>query len=177
MQLFRDVASLEAMLAKGAYDAPVDGVWIIQEYIESPDATITRCEFVGGKFLYAVRVDTSEGFELCPADSCQIGDMFCPVGESGMRPKFEIVEGHPHEWIESYERMLAANGILVAGIESIRDRSGRVYTYDINTNTNYNSDAEVRAGIYGMLAVATFLKQELNNLAYASAANEGVTTT
>ncbi len=25
------------------------------------------------------------------------------------------------------------------------------YTYDINTNTNYNSDAEVEAGQYGML--------------------------
>ena len=24
-----------------------------------------------GKFLYAVRVDTSEGFQLCPADACQ----------------------------------------------------------------------------------------------------------
>lgn len=164
VQLFRDTASLASMLAKGEYDAPVDGVWIVQEYIESPDATITRCEFVGGKFLYAVRVDTSEGFELCPADACQIGDMFCPVGEGGTRPKFEIVEGHPHEWIESYERMLAENGILVAGIESIRDRSGRVYTYDINTNTNYNSDAEARAGIFGMLEVATFLKSELDNL-------------
>jgi hypothetical protein len=27
---------------------------------------ITRAEFVGGKFIYAVEVDTSGGFELCP---------------------------------------------------------------------------------------------------------------
>ena len=31
-------------------------------------------EFVGGEFLYAVRVDTSQGFELCPADACRIDD-------------------------------------------------------------------------------------------------------
>ena len=34
---------------------------------------ITRAEFVGGRFLYAVEVDTSSGFELCPADACTVG--------------------------------------------------------------------------------------------------------
>ena len=39
------------------------------------DVTIKRfddLENYGGQFLYAVQVDTSEGFELCPADACRI---------------------------------------------------------------------------------------------------------
>jgi hypothetical protein len=31
---------------------------------------------------------------LCPADVCQIGDLFCPVGEEEVeKPKFQIIEG------------------------------------------------------------------------------------
>ena len=43
----------------------------------------------------------------------------------------------------------------------IRDR---LYTYDVNTNTNYNSAAEEKAGIHGMHAVASFLGAELAKL-------------
>ena len=69
----------------------VDGITLIQEYIQSPDSYITRAEFIGGKYLYAVRVDTSKDSSLCPADACQIGDAFCPVGEEPAM-KFEIIE-------------------------------------------------------------------------------------
>ena len=65
-----------------SFEEPVDGITLIQQYIQAPKPYITRCEFINGKFLYAVKVDTSEGFELCPADACQIDDLFCPAGES-----------------------------------------------------------------------------------------------
>jgi hypothetical protein len=137
-------------------------VTLIQEYIQSPESYITRCEFVGGDFVYAVRVDTSEGFELCPADACQIGDLFCPVGEEvEEKPKFQVIEGFNDPIIDKYKRVLEANNIHVAGIEFIRNESGEIFTYDINTNTNYNSDAEAKAGKYGMLELAKFLGEEL----------------
>src|SRR5438046_8672005 len=82
VHLFRDVAALAENVDSPAVEKSVDGVTLIQQYIQSPEPYITRVEFVGGKFLYAVRVDTSLGFELCPADVCQVGDAFCPVGES-----------------------------------------------------------------------------------------------
>ena len=44
------------------------------------------------------------------------------------------------------ERFLAGVGIDVAGIEFIRAEDGRVLVYDVNTNTNYNAEAEQRAG-------------------------------
>jgi hypothetical protein len=36
-----------------------------------------------------------------------------------------------------------------------------VYTYDVNTNTNYNPDAEARGGRSGMETLAQYLASEL----------------
>ncbi|MFB5191804.1 ATP-grasp domain-containing protein [Alicyclobacillus fastidiosus] len=167
VQLFHDVDALAAYVNGPDFEEPVDGITLVQEYIQSPESYITRCEFIGGKFLYAVRVDTSEGFELCPADACQIGDLFCPVGEQvDNKPKFQIIDGFADPIIEQYERFLQQNEIRVAGIEFIRDAHGGIYTYDINTNTNYNSDAEAAAGIFGMKVLAEYLLTQLN--VYAS---------
>jgi hypothetical protein len=166
VQLFYSLEALSEYLDGPAFEEPVDGITLVQEYIQAPEPYITRCEFVGGKFVYAVRVDTSEGFELCPADACQIGDLFCPVGdEVQTKPKFHIVEGFSETIIEKYEQVLEANGIQIAGIEFIRNNDGEIFTYDINTNTNYNSDAEAAAGKFGMLEVAKFLGSELEKVA------------
>lgn len=163
VRLFDNVDTLARYVDSDAFEDSVDGVTLIQQYIESPDASITRAEFVGGRFLYAVRVDTSHGFELCPADVCQIDDAFCPVAESvpAPTPRFQVIDGFAHPIVERYRRFLAGNGIGIAGIEFIRDRSGELYTYDVNTNTNYNSEAEREAGVSGMRAIATYLGSEL----------------
>lgn len=169
VQLFHSLDALSQYVNGPAFDEPVDGITLIQEYITSPDKHITRCEFIGGKFLYAVQVDTSAGFELCPADACNIGDLFCPVGEQvEEKPKFQIIEGFDDPIIAQYEAFLKANNISVAGIEFIKNADGDIYTYDINTNTNYNSEAEKRADKYGMLELAKFLKAELEKLAVTS---------
>ncbi|HEY2863944.1 MAG TPA: alpha-L-glutamate ligase [Casimicrobiaceae bacterium] len=165
VHLFQTAAALETHLDSPAFEDSVDGITLIQEYVQAPEPYITRVEFVGGRFLYAVRVDTSLGFELCPADVCQIGDAFCPVGEDASAatsvPRFRIIEGFRHPIVERYRRFIADNGIGIAGIEFIVDRAGELYTYDVNTNTNYNSDAEAAAGIYGMRAIASYLGGEL----------------
>lgn len=162
VQLFQTIEGLKGYLEGPDFDEPVDGITLIQEYIKAPEPFITRCEFVGGKFVYAVQVDTSEGFELCPADACQIGDLFCPVGEEvEEKPKFQIVQDFNDPIIEKYEAFLKENQITVAGIEFIRNEAGDIFTYDVNTNTNYNSDAEQAAGKYGMLELAKFLGSKL----------------
>ncbi|CDQ40320.1 ATP-grasp domain-containing protein [Virgibacillus salexigens] len=165
VQLFHSKAALEQYIESETFEEPVDGVTLIQEYIHSPSASITRCEFVGGEFVYAVKVDTSEGFELCPADACTIEDLFCPAGEQqAQNEKFQIRQGFHHPIIEKYKEVLAANHIQVAGIEFIEDEHGTIYTYDINTNTNYNSDAEAKSGVFGMLELATYLGEQLNKV-------------
>jgi len=160
VRLFQSAAALGDYVAGPDYEAPVDGLHLLQQYIRSPDALITRAEFVGGRFLYAVEVDTSDGFELCPADVCQIGDAFCPAGEAP-RAKFTIIDDIDADRKARCEAFLAANDIEVAGIEFIRDGDGAVYTYDVNTNTNYNPDAEAVAGRSAMNALAKFLGGEL----------------
>lgn len=165
VRLFDGVEALERYVDGGAFEDSVDGVTLLQQYIEAPAPFITRVEFVGGTFLYAVRVDTTQGFELCPADVCQVGDAFCPVGETApAAPRFEIIPGFRHPIVARYERFLRDNGIGIAGIEFITGRDGELYTYDVNTNTNYNSDAERAAGIFGMRAIASYLGGELRAL-------------
>ena len=173
VRLFDSVEALQRYVDGGAFEDSVDGVTLLQQYIEAPAPFITRVEFVGGRFLYAVRVDTSQGFELCPADVCQVGDAFCPVGETApAAPRFEIIAGFRHPIVARYEQFLRDNGIGIAGIEFITARDGELYTYDVNTNTNYNGAAEAEAGRYGMRAIAEYLGSELARLYPAKALEE-----
>jgi hypothetical protein len=163
VRLFPRPEALADHLDGADYEPPVDGLHLLQHYVRAPRPVITRAEFVGGRFLYAVEVDTSAGFELCPADACAVGDAFCPAdhGAAEPRAKFTIIDGIDPGLACRYEAFLAANGIAVAGIEFIADAEGRLYTYDVNTNTNYNADAEARAGRSGMEALARYLGAEL----------------
>ena len=160
VRLFHDADALERYVESEAFEPSVDGITLLQDYIEAPEPYITRVEFVGGRLLYAVRVDTSQGFELCPADACRVDDAFCPTGESA-DSLFRIVERFSHPLVGPYERFLAGNGIGIAGVEFVVDRHGVPFTYDVNTNTNYNSAAEAETGLSGMRAVAAYLGQEL----------------
>lgn len=162
VRLFHSTEALHEYVDGAEFDPSIDGITLIQQYIQAPETFITRCEFVGGKFVYAVQVDTSEGFELCPADACRIDDLFCPVGEQVEEtPKFQVVQGFDDPIIAKYEEFLRINNIAVAGIEFIRNAEGEIFTYDVNTNTNYNADAEAIAGKYGMLELAKFLGAQL----------------
>ena len=163
VRLFHDCDELAEHLRDPGMEAPIDGVWLIQEYIRACEPSITRCEFVGGRFFYAVQVDTRDGFELCPADVCGIGAE-SPVGRPAP-PKFEIIEDFDDPILDRYARFLAENGIEIAGIEFIRDQEGRILTYDVNTNTNYNPEAEAfSGGPFGMTAIACFLGEELSRI-------------
>jgi len=159
VQLFRSVEALQDYLHGPNYEEPIDGITLVQEYIQAPTPHIIRHEFIDGKFFYAVKVDTSEGFELCPADACPTEDAFCPadVADNVISPKFEILADYQSIEIDHYEAFLSQNNIQVAGIESIQDASGHTYTYDVNTNTNYNKRAEAAAGKFGMLELARYL--------------------
>ncbi len=112
-----------------------------------------------------MRVDTSEGFELSPADACNVDNAFC-TADAPKPNKFTIVKDFDDPILARYRRFLAENGIEIAGIEFITDAAGEIYAYDVNTNTNYNAQAEAEAGVplTGMRAVALFLGRELAKL-------------
>ena len=72
-----------------------------------------------------------------------------------------ILDNFTNPILEHYQSVLKKNYIEIAGIEFIEDQRGQLYTYDINTNTNYNSTAEDLSNLNGMKAIASFLNKEL----------------
>src|SRR5699024_8138500 len=121
---------------------PIDGISLIQESVQPARPFITRAEFIGGRFHYAVRVDISDGsFELCPADACEIPRT--EAGSDAAAPftrREEITASTP--LIGHLEELLNDLGIAIAGVEFIETADGRRVVYDINTNTDYNPAVE-----------------------------------
>jgi hypothetical protein len=162
VKLFQNKVELEKYVMGSQFEDSIDGITILQEFIEADPKVVTRLEFIDSKFFYAVQVDASDSFELCPADACNIEEKFCPTNPDGN--KFMIVKNYQNNLIEKYEKFLKANGVEVAGIEYMVDKNGTMFTYDVNTNTNYNSIAEKKAGRSGMQKIAEFIKAELAKL-------------
>ena len=136
------------------FEPSPDGITLLQELLVAKTPFITRAEFVGGEFVYAVRVDTSAGsFELCPAEACAI------PGADGVEPEplFRRRDDVDPALIDRFLAFLAAEGVGIAGIEFIETRDGRTVTYDVNTNTNYNPDVEATAPRSGPRQIARWL--------------------
>ena len=133
---------------------------ILQEYIDAPEPFITRVEIVGGQFVYAMRSDTSTGFELCPSDACQLpadDAGVCPADGSGSKFSASPIQADD-PLVLRLIAMCQGEGIDLAGIEFIEDRNGRRYTYDINGTTNYSGVFGKRIGIDGMSVLARHIR-------------------
>lgn len=77
-----------------------------------------------------------------------------------------MVDSIDSRLIGRLEGFLECAGVDVAGIEFIIGADGQPLVYDVNTNTDYNPDAEARAGIAGtrrsgMGALAAYLGDRL----------------
>ena len=169
VKLFNNKKELDSHVSSKDFEPSIDGITLLQDYIEATPKVITRVEFVNSELLYAVEVDASDGFELCPACPEDLIDVpetqffgeYCPT----IGNKFRIIKNfNRNEIVKKYEKFIKANGIEIAGIEYIVDKKGMIYTYDVNTNTNYNSQAEQNSKIKGMKSIAEFLKNELLSL-------------
>lgn len=166
--------------APGGGNEPIDGITLLQEYVQPAEPFITRAEFIGGIFHYAVKVDISGGsFELCPADVCQVSQpgiaaAVCSApehdhsedhavtgttGESA--PQFRRREEITFETslVVDISALLAEHSIQLAGVEFIETAEGRRVVYDINTNTNYNPDVENAELEAGRLSAARRIAQ------------------
>lgn len=160
VSLFRDLDAFDAFVDSGELQPSPDGVMLLQQYIQAPQPFITRVEIVDGKFLYALMSNTEQGFELCPADACQIGDLACPIGDTGLFGiREEITADDP--LVRQLIAFCEAERLSMAGIEFIEDAEGNRYVYDVNGTSNYNSDVESKYGFHGMGAVADMAKRLL----------------
>ena len=163
VQLFHSKESLIQSIDNNQIGESLDGIWLVQDYVKPANGRIVRAEFVGGKLLYAVSIDATDGFQLCPADSCQIGDAFCPADKKEPSNKFIILNDYQNSDLKKYAAFLKANNIGVGALEYVEDENGTRWVYDVNTNTNYNSGAEKNSvdKKQGMLEIAKYLGTEL----------------
>ena len=162
IKLFDNYNIFKEYILGSEFEESRDGITLLQEYIKPKTGAIIRVEFVGSQFLYAVQVDVSKGFELCPADPCNIEDEFCPANSTGN--KFMIIKDFNNPIIKKYQKVLKNNHIEIAGIEFLENEKDEIFTYDINTNTNYNSIAEKLTNLNGMKSIAIYLSNELKKL-------------
>ena len=127
----------------------MDSTALVQEFIPAQDSHIVRVETLDGKYLYAIKVHiTGETFDLCPADICRttsglaLDRAACAIDA----PKSGItVEGFrpPAQAIADVERIMAASGIDIGGVEYITDsRDGVRCYYDTNALSNFVADGK-----------------------------------
>ncbi len=149
----------------GRIDLGIDKTGLVQEFVAARGGHITRVEVLGGKYLYAINVHTpGDSFNLCPADICRTTDGVelsrgaCALDapRSGLR-----VEGYtpPPDVIANVERIMAASGIDVGGLEyMVDDRDGALLYYDVNALSNFVADAPRVVGFDPFVRLADYLE-------------------
>jgi glutathione synthase/RimK-type ligase-like ATP-grasp enzyme len=171
-------AELESVLDR--IDLGPDGTALVQEYLEPVEGAIVRVEVLGGEYLYAIRLvrDTGAGFNLCPADICQIpeerGAPGIDLGACPVAPPVGLTVSRfdaPPEAIETVIRLARAASIDVGGIEYLVSRAdGRIYYYDVNSTSNFVANAETVLGFDPTVRFADFIVRRARHEAQAAAA-------
>ena len=171
VKLINTINELDEMIEDNLINSSKDDTWLLQEKISTNEEFITRMEFIGGNFIYSLKVFSKNSFELCPADACEVDlDQFCPVDEindiNNSQPSFFIDDDPDKNLAKQLTIFLKKHQIEVAGVEFIRNKDGVPIFYDINTNTNYNLNAEKQSKVNknGMEEIALFLKSELDKI-------------
>jgi glutathione synthase/RimK-type ligase-like ATP-grasp enzyme len=131
---YSSAEELRASVADRFVPQSVDQVLLVQDYVPPRDGSIIRLETLGGRFLYAIEVESrGDNFDLCPADACVAQPGRAAIRMAAVTPAPEI--------IEAAERIARAAGLDVGGVEVvIDDRDGTPRFYDINAMSNFVAD-------------------------------------
>jgi len=143
-------------LADAEIDLGLDGTGLVQEHLSPEGQSIVRIEILGGRFLYAIRIRLLPGgFNLCPADYCELPGVADGVSGRGMP-----IERHdpPHQLIEDAKRIVSAAGIDLGGVEYLVDAtSGIPHFYDVNALSNFVANAPDVIGFDPFVDLVDFL--------------------
>ena len=143
-----------------------DNLLMLQEYFPAVDPLrgIIRMEFLGGKLLYAMRVVSHGAFNLCPSVACNPedgGESHCAIPAA--RPvEFYPYPEVPRRAVEMGERIMAAGGLDVGGIEYLEAADGRLIFYDVNANSNLRAAIGQAFGFDPFERVVDYLMQEMS---------------
>ena len=127
---YDEPAALAEAVAERFLPESIDKVLLVQDYVPARDQRIIRLETIGGRFLYAIEVETGAGFDLCPADACLAAPGRTALHMAAVDPGPELVR--------AAEQIARAAGLDVGGIEVVIDkRDGVPRFYDINALSNF----------------------------------------
>jgi hypothetical protein len=167
---FENAAELREAIARNEFDLGIDHTGLVQEALPAKDGHIVRVEVLDGRFLYAIKIypRTGAGFNLCPADICQApnGDAKpAPAGAEACpaeAPKLGLrIEGYrpPERVIQEVLAIARAGRLDLGGIEYLVDeRDGHVYYYDINSLSNFVTDAPKLVGFDPFVNLVDYLE-------------------
>ena len=146
-----------------------DNLLILQEYFEIDSSQgIVRMEFLGGELLYAMRVVSHGGFNLCPSEVCnpESGGSQCevPATEPAKPVEFHPYRNVPAAAVEAGKRLMAVSGLDVGGIEYLEAPDGRLIFYDINANSNLRTPIAQAFGFDPFERVVDFLISQIHVL-------------
>jgi len=156
-----------------------DNLLLLQEYFPVDAARgIVRMEFLGGRLLYAMRVVSHGAFNLCPSEACNPeggGASHCVVPEKApVKPvEFYPYPEVPAEAVEMGERIVAAGGLDVGGIEYLEAADGRLIFYDINANSNLRKPIGLAFGFDPFERVVAYLVSQISATAQSRRLGEG----
>ena len=128
---YSSAEELSRSIREGTVPDSVDKVLLLQDYAPARGDSIIRMETLGGRFLYAIEVESGgDNFDLCPADACISAPGRTAVRMNAVTPDASL--------IEAAERIAQAVGLDVGGVEVlIDDRDGTPRFYDINALSNF----------------------------------------
>lgn len=127
---YRSREELQQSVADGTAPQSIDKVLLVQDDVPARGGTILRIETLGGRYLYALEVDSGDSFDLCPADACLAQPGKAAVAMKAVTPSPAIVS--------AAEEIARAAGLDVGGVElMIDDRDGTPRFYDINALSNF----------------------------------------
>ena len=146
-----------------------DNLLLLQQYFEIDSAQgIVRMEFLGGELLYAMRVVSHGGFNLCPSEVCnpESGAPQCavPAAEPSKPVEFYPYPNVPAAAVEAGKKLMAAGRLDVGGIEYLEARDGRLIFYDINANSNLRAPIAQAFGFDPFERVVDFLISQIGAL-------------
>lgn len=165
MRRFDSAEELSAAVARGDLDGifGLDQTALVQEYHPQRGSSIVRVECLDDRFLYAIRIhnDPSQGFNLCPADICQVDGDNCPVDAAKVGKRIEVAD--PPAWVvDGVLEIFRAGGIDVGGVEYLEsERDGQIYLYDVNALSNFVTDAPNLVGFDPFVRFVDFLERRL----------------
>jgi len=167
IQKFENPDDLKSATDAGGIDIPVNGLFILQEFIQPRDGHIVRLETINGKLAYAMRVFTDGTFNLCPSDGCDVDRSTPATDDLGYCPsttdsdvRFELYRNPPSDVVSAVERIVAHAGMECGGIEYTVGKDGQWYIYDINPLSILRASFKEEYGVDGWGMLADFFIDE-----------------